>query len=66
MSSTVKGSPILANEILCTVGVELTELEFDAEFLRGVAGFILWSGTVGGAPTLCSSHDVPLLEHDGA
>lgn len=41
MSSTVKGSPILANEILCTVGVELTELEFDAEFLRGVAGFTL-------------------------
>lgn len=68
-SSTVNGSPILANEVLWTMGVEpeLTELEFDAEFLRGVAGFILWSITVGGAPLpCCSSYDVPLLEQDGA
>jgi len=47
--------------------VELTELELDAELLRGVA--ILYSAAiVGGAPSLCSSYNegVPLLEHDGA
>ena len=49
------------------MGVELIELELDAELFIGVAG-LYSAATVGGAPSLCSSYneDVPLLEHDGA